>query len=106
MLNHGKTLMGLALFSLFTATGVATAEDAVTIPEPAPVVQENNWEKFKESARQAGGAIAGGTRNTARKVGDGAEKVGDAIVDGSKKAGHAIAEGYEESKEYVQKKLD
>lgn len=105
-----KVLVGAALFSVMAVTGVAFAEEAAvtTTPvEPAPVVQEqSNWERFKRGAREAGAAVADGTKNTARKVADGAERAGDAVVRGSKKAGHAIAEGYEDAKEYVEEKID
>lgn len=57
--------------------------------EPAlEPVEQSQWERFKTGAREAGGAIATGTKNTA------------------KKAGHAIAEGYEDSKDYIKEKLD
>lgn len=96
-------LAAAAVFSL-GATAFCQAEDAVPPPEPAPEIvevpeepvrQESQWEKFKAGARQAGSAVAQGTRNTAGKVADGAHRAGD-----------AIAEGYEDVKEYVKEKVD
>lgn len=83
----------------------------VVVVEPAPVPvepvpQESQWTKFKASARQAGDAIATGTKNTAEKAADGAQRAGSAVVSGSKKAGHAIADGYEDAKDYVKEKVD
>lgn len=99
------------ILSTFAASAAEVLEPApdVVVVEPAPVEplpQESQWEKFKFGARQAGEAVAAGTKNTAHKVADGADRAGDAIVSGSKKAGHAIAEGYEEAKDYVKEKVD
>lgn len=105
------TVMASFVLCTLTATAAEALEPApdVVVVEPAPVEplpQESQWEKFKFGARQAGEAVATGTKNTAHKVADGADRAGDAIVSGSKKAGHAIAEGYEEAKDYVKEKVD
>lgn len=70
------------------AGGGVAGEPEPPLLDPAVVEQESQWERFKSGAREAGGAIATGTKKTA------------------KKAGHAIAEGYEESKDYIKEKLD
>lgn len=96
----------LAALAFVCVSVVVPALSADAEPAPPPVQEESNWVKFREGAKQAGGAIADGTKNTAKKVAEGAERAGDAVVRGSKKAGEAIAEGYEEAKEYVEEKVD
>lgn len=59
----------------------------------------NNWERFKEGAKQAGSAAWSGTKNVAQKT-------GDAVATGAKKTGEFVAETYEEAKEYVQEKRE
>ena len=98
--------MMVCLFGFDPVLGADEPQVGEVPVESEPVQPENQWEKFKAGARQAGQAVAGGTKNTMGKVADGAHRAGDAVVEGSKKAGHAIAEGYEEAKEYVQEKID
>lgn len=101
-----KKLAMLVFILGFFATAGFSADGEYIVEEPAPAQEESQWERFKAGAKEAGGAVAEGTKRTARKVGDGAEKAGDAIVRGSKKAGHAIADGYEDVKDYVKEKVD
>lgn len=49
---------------------------------------ESNWQRFKEGARQAGGAAWEGTKNVARKTGD------------------FLDEKYDEAKDYIQEKRE
>lgn len=105
MKKFALSLLALCL----SAVAAFAAEDEYVEPETPPVVQiepapmpvqeESQWERFKFGAKEAGGAIAEGTRRTAGKA-------GDAVVRGSKKAGRAIADGYEDVKDYVTEKVD
>lgn len=55
--------------------------------------EANNWGKFKEGVRQAGGAVA-----------DGARAAGKSVAGGAGKAGGVMAKGYGDVKEYVREK--
>lgn len=97
-----KYIIAALMAGCFWTAGVRAGEE----PVPEPMEQESQWEKFKSGAKQAGEAVAAGSRNTAHKVADGAERAGDAMVRGSKKAGRAVADGYEDTKDYLKEKLD
>jgi hypothetical protein len=80
------TTAALAVFLL----GAAMAADSAG---------ENNWEKFKEGAKQAGSAAWSGTKNVAHKT-------GDAVATGARKTGEFVSEKYDDAKEYVEEKRE
>ena len=77
---------------------VAEVTDPEDSPDPEP--QElSNWQKFKQGAKQAGGAVASGTRNVAGKT-------AGAVSHGAKKTGEFFSEGYQDAKEYIHEKTE
>lgn len=89
--KHFAALFAAAI--LFTGSPLFAADEPV-VAEPV-VVEESQWEKFKEGAKTAGEAVVQGAKNTGEKV-----------ADGTKKTGHAIAETYEDAKDYVKEKME
>jgi hypothetical protein len=83
-----------AVLAAVVVAGGACARAADEVPA-VTVQEESQWEKFKEGAKIAGGAVVQGTKNTAAKV-----------AEESKKAGHAIAETYDDAKGYVKEKME
>lgn len=75
-----RTMMLAAACAVFVAGSVFAADEAGA--------GQSNWEKFKEGAKQAGSAAWEGTKNAARKTGD------------------FVEETYDESKAYVQQKME
>ncbi len=75
-----RMLLPVALSAVFMAGSALAADEAGA--------GQSNWEKFKEGAKQAGSAAWEGTKNAARKTGD------------------FVEETYDESKAYVQQKVE
>jgi 23S rRNA G2445 N2-methylase RlmL len=89
MTHARKFAIALAAVTVVLGGTFARAADEVV------VVEQSQWEKFKEGAALAGEAVVQGTKNTESKVADGAERAGD-----------AIAEKYQDAKEYVHEKTE
>ena len=90
----------VACLSAMLAAGTCLAGESDIAPPPATAPKEqSNWERFKEGAKQAGGAVASGAKNAAGKT-------ADAVVHGAKKTGEFFSDGYQDVKEYVHEKTE